>query len=74
MRRHKHGIREGSPIANALIYLITAICCLVTVYPMYYVLIRSVSAPEHALLGDMFLLPKLSEGIQNFTQSWNGTG
>lgn len=58
MRRHKHGIREGSPITNALIYLITAICCLVTVYPMYYVLIRSVSAPEHALLGDMFLLPK----------------
>ena len=58
MRRHNHGIREGSPIANALIYLITGICCLITVYPMYYVLIRSVSAPEHALLGDMFLLPK----------------
>ncbi len=33
-------------------------CCLVTVYPMYYVLIRSVSSPEHALAGDMFLLPK----------------
>ena len=43
MRRHNHGIREGSPIANALIYLITGICCLITVYPMYYVLIRSVS-------------------------------
>lgn len=58
MHRQKHGIRDGSPIATALIYLVTAICCLVTVYPMYYVLIRSVSSPEHALLGDMFLLPK----------------
>ena len=41
-----------------LIYLATGLCCIVTVYPMYYVLIRSVSAPEHALAGDMLLFPK----------------
>ena len=58
MLRQKHGIREGSRLASMLIYLATGLCCIVTVYPMYYVLIRSVSAPEHALAGDMLLFPK----------------
>lgn len=58
MLRNKQGMREGSRLADVVIYLMAAICCLVTVYPMYYVLIRSVSSPEHALAGDMFLLPK----------------
>ena len=46
MLRQKHGIREGSRLASMLIYLAAGLCCIVTVYPMYYVLIRSVSAPE----------------------------
>lgn len=58
MLRQKHGIREGSRLASMLIYLATGLCCIVTVYPMYYVLIRSVSAPEHAAAGDMLLFPK----------------
>ena len=58
MLRQKHGIREGSRLASMLIYLATGLCCIITVYPMYYVLIRSVSAPEHALAGDMLLFPK----------------
>ena len=58
MLRQKHGIREGSRLASMLIYLATGLCCIVTVYPMYYVLIRSVSAPEPALAGDMLLFPK----------------
>ena len=58
MLRQKHGIREGSRLASMLIYLATGLCCIVTVYPMYYVLIRSVSAPEHALACDMLLFPK----------------
>ncbi|MDO5399427.1 MAG: carbohydrate ABC transporter permease [Eubacteriales bacterium] len=58
MFRKKQGIREGSPLADAFIYIAAGLICLLTVYPMYYVLIRSVSSPEHALAGDMFLLPK----------------
>lgn len=58
MLQKKEGIREGSRIADAFIYLAAGLICLVTVYPMYYVLIRSVSTPEHALAGDMLLLPK----------------
>ncbi len=58
MLKRKHGIREGSRLADVIIYFVAAVCCVVTVYPMYYVLIRSVSSPEHALAGDMFLLPK----------------
>lgn len=58
MLRHKHGIREGSRLADVAIYLVAALCGLVTVYPMYYVFIRSISSPEHALAGDMLLFPK----------------
>lgn len=58
MLQKKQGIREGSRLADVFIYIAAGLICLVTVYPMYYVLIRSVSSPEHALVGDMFLLPK----------------
>ena len=51
MLRQKHGIREGSRLASMLIYLATGLCCIVTVYPMYYVLIRSVSAPRARACG-----------------------
>lgn len=49
MLRQKHGIREGSRLASMLIYLATGLCCIVTVYPMYYVLIRSVARPSTRL-------------------------
>ena len=79
MLRQKHGIREGSRLASMLIYLATGLCCIVTVYPMYYVLIRSVSAPEHALAGDMLLFPKgfdlnSSRGSLSATTLWRAYG
>ena len=59
MLRQKHGIREGSRPGEHAHLPATGLCCIVTVkYYMYYVLIRSVSAPEHALAGDMLLFPK----------------
>ena len=59
MLRQKHGIREGSRLASMLIYLATGLCCIVTVYPMYYVLIRSAQrARARACGGDMLLFPK----------------
>ena len=57
MRKHKNQIRSGSPLADVVIYLLAGFCCLITVYPMYYVLIRSLSEPAQALLGNNFLLP-----------------
>ena len=46
--RTKNRIREGSPVATAILYLLTILVCLATVYPMCYVLILSISAPEYA--------------------------
>ena len=41
-------IREGSRVADVIIYLVLAIICFVTLYPMYYVLILSISDPLEA--------------------------
>ncbi|MEG0485290.1 MAG: carbohydrate ABC transporter permease [Angelakisella sp.] len=57
MRNRKNQIRSGSALADVLIYILAGFCCLITVYPMYYVLIRSVSEPMQAMLGNNFLLP-----------------
>lgn len=56
--RTKNRIREGSPVATAILYLLTILVCLATVYPMYYVLILSISAPEYAAGMDVYLFPK----------------
>jgi putative aldouronate transport system permease protein len=56
MRRKK--IREGSRIATALIYLFAGFVILVTLYPMYYVLILSLSEPMAAMTMDVYLIPK----------------
>ena len=58
MLKHKSKMQNGSKLANIIIYIVAGLCCLITVYPIYYVLIRSISAPEQALMGNIFLLPK----------------
>ena len=58
MLRQKHGIREGSRLASMLIYLATGLCCIVTVYPMYYVLILSLSEPSAAATMKVYTVPK----------------
>lgn len=57
VRKHNK-IREGSPVATAILYLLLILICIVTVYPMYYVLILSISDPKAALTMDVYLLPK----------------
>ena len=51
-------IREGSRIADVIIYLVLAIICFVTLYPMYYVLILSISDPLEAAGMQVYLYPK----------------
>ena len=51
-------IREGSRVADVIIYLVLAIICFVTLYPMYYVLILSISDPLEAAGMQVYLYPK----------------
>ncbi|MGI5855932.1 MAG: carbohydrate ABC transporter permease [Candidatus Merdivicinus sp.] len=55
---HSNRIREGSRLADAAIYVVLAIICLVTLYPMYYVFILSISDPLEAAGMRVYLYPK----------------
>lgn len=47
-------------LLDIVIWLMTAILCFVTIYPMYYVLIQSINDPQQALIGKNYFFP---EGI-----------
>ena len=55
---HKNKIREGNPAVTVILYLLVVLICIATVYPMYYVLILSISAPQFAAKMDVYLFPK----------------
>lgn len=51
-------IRSGSMFADILIYLVLGILCFITLYPLYNVLILSLSAPQEAATMKVYLWPK----------------
>ena len=51
-------IREGSRVADVLIYLAAALVAFITIYPMYYVLILSLSDPIYSLSMHVYVIPK----------------
>lgn len=51
-------IREGSRIADAVIYAAAILLALVCLYPVYYVLILSLSAPRAAATMQVYWFPK----------------
>lgn len=50
-------IREGSAVATALLYVLAVLVILVTVYPMYYVVIMSISKQTDVLARKVYLYP-----------------
>jgi putative aldouronate transport system permease protein len=54
----RNRIREGSRIADIIMYITAAFIILITVYPMYYVLILSLSDPSWAMTMRVYLVPK----------------
>ena len=46
-------IREGSRVADFLVYALTVFVILITLYPMYYVVIMSVSDQVDVLARDV---------------------
>ena len=54
----KNRIRDRSPVATALIYIFSILIAFITVYPMYYVLVLSLSTPRDALTMRVYWWPK----------------
>lgn len=57
-RKRIDPLYNDSRIANFIIYAIMAIVCLITLYPLYYVFILSVSDPLEAATMRVYLWPK----------------
>ena len=53
----KNRIREGSRLATVIIYVVAALIAFITIYPMYYVLILSLSAPKAAMSLQVYWAP-----------------
>lgn len=49
--------RDGSRIGDILIYAVSAIVAFISIYPMYYVLVLSVSSPQAAAAMNTYLWP-----------------
>lgn len=56
--KKNHAIKEGSKLVDILIYVITGVICLVTLYPFYYVFIQSISDPKEVVAQTVFFWPK----------------
>lgn len=54
----KNSIREGSRFADGIIYALALAIAFITLYPMYYVFILSLSEPEYASTMRVYWLPK----------------
>jgi putative aldouronate transport system permease protein len=54
----KNKIREGSRVATVIMYILAAAVVLITLYPMYYVLILSLSEPKYALTMQVYAVPR----------------
>ena len=51
-------IKDGSIVADIVLGLIALLVCLVTLYPMYYVFILSISDPMEVVKGSIYWWPK----------------
>jgi len=56
--RNKNKIKEGSFAVDVVLYSIALFVCLITVYPMYYVIIRSISDPIRSLTNPVVFYPQ----------------
>lgn len=55
--KNKNAIREGSRFADVIIYLVAAFAAIITIYPLYYVLILSLSDPISAATMRVYWFP-----------------
>ena len=55
---YKSKIKEGNRAVTVVLYLLAALMAFITVYPMYYVLILSLSEPQYAATMKVYTFPK----------------
>ncbi|MEA4890606.1 MAG: carbohydrate ABC transporter permease [Clostridiaceae bacterium] len=58
MNRKRNQIKEGTTIGNIIIYAVMILVCFITLYPMYYALILSISDPLEAATMQVYFFPK----------------
>lgn len=58
MKEKANTIRQGDVIGDIVIYILMALVALITLYPMYYVLILSISDPIEAATMKVYFYPK----------------
>ena len=51
-------IRDRSVLSTVILYFFAALIAFITIYPMYYVLVLSLSAPREALTGRVYWWPR----------------
>ena len=56
--KHKRRIREGNPVVTIILYLMAGLTAFIALYPMYYILILSLSEPRFAATMKVYLYPK----------------
>lgn len=57
-KRNPNRIKDGSPAATVVLYALSVLICIVTLYPMYYVVIKSISDPQISLTRPVILYPQ----------------
>lgn len=63
MSEPKGVIRDGTRLGDLFIYLIVALLCFLCLYPMYFVLVVSLSDPIYASQMSVYVWPKSETGI-----------
>ena len=62
-KKNENRIREGSILGDVIVYIIVGLLCFVALYPMYYVLVISLSDPIYASTLGVYWWPKSEEGL-----------
>ena len=57
-KRNPNRIKDGSPAATVVLYALSVLICIATLYPMYYVVIKSISDPQISLTRPVILYPQ----------------
>ncbi len=58
MKKNKNKVREGNPAITVLLYILAGLTAFIALYPMYYVLILSLSEPQYAASMKVYVWPK----------------
>ncbi len=58
MKKNSNTIKNGSSFCTALIYIGIIMLCIVSIYPMYYVAIMSISDPAETAAMSVYFYPK----------------